>query len=96
MLTFGQTSGHFTKCFGSQLHQVLHLCSKEPRAISGTFIATDRVLYHSGVGTLYARRIFREQEQQILWLEITRFVNHVSYLLLILWGVFEGRCHQVM
>ena len=60
VLTFAKSSGHFTRCFGGQVHQVLYLCSKEPRPTSGIFPAMDRVLYHIGVGTLYARGIFRE------------------------------------
>ena len=31
VLTFAKSSGHFTRCFGGQVHQVLYLCSKEPR-----------------------------------------------------------------
>ena len=30
VLTFAKSSGHFTKCFGSQALQVLYLCSGEP------------------------------------------------------------------
>ena len=61
MFTFAKTNGHFTRCFEGQVHQVLYLCSEEPRGTSGIFPAMDRVLYHIGVRTLYARGIFREQ-----------------------------------
>ena len=64
VLTYAKSSGHFTRCFGGRVHQVLYLCSKEARGTSGTFPAMDRVLYHIGVRTLYARGIFREQAQQ--------------------------------
>ena len=31
-LTFAKLSGHFTRCFECQVHQVLHLRSEEPQA----------------------------------------------------------------
>ena len=47
VLTFAKSSGHFTRCFGGQVHQVLYLCSREPRGTWGTFPAMDRVLFIS-------------------------------------------------
>ena len=38
-------------------------CAAENRPRWGTFPAMDRVLYHIGVRTLYARGIFREQRK---------------------------------
>ena len=59
VLTFAKSSGHFTKCFEGQVHPVVYLCSREPRPIRATFLAMDRVLFHIGVGTLYAKGIFK-------------------------------------
>ena len=47
VLTFAKSSGHFTKCFGGQVHQVLYLCSEEPRGTWGRFPGMDRVLFIS-------------------------------------------------
>ena len=44
VLTFAKSSVHFTRCFGGQVHQVLYLCSREPRGTWATFPAMDRVL----------------------------------------------------
>ena len=52
---------YFTKCFGGQFHQVPYLCTGEPRPTSRTFPDMDMVLYHSGVGTRYARDTFMER-----------------------------------
>ena len=60
VLTWAKSNDHFAKCFGSQVHQVLYLCSREPRGTSGTFLGMDRILFHSGAGTLYARGISSE------------------------------------
>ena len=62
MLTFAKSNGHFTKCLGGQVHQVLYLCSGETRATRAIFPSMDRVLFHIGVRTLYARGIFWEQK----------------------------------
>ena len=61
VLTFAKSSGHFTRCFEGQVHQVLYLCTGEPRRTWGIFPGMHRVLYHSGVGTLYVKGIFREK-----------------------------------
>ena len=55
VLTFAKSSGHFTRCFGGQVHQVLYLCSEEPQRGSGTFPAMTGVLFHIHVRTLYAK-----------------------------------------
>ena len=60
VLTFAKSSGHFTRCFGGQVHQVLYLCSEEPRGRWGTFPGQTGVLFHMWIRTLYARGIFRE------------------------------------
>ena len=61
VLTFAKSSGHFTTCFGSQVHQVLYLCSKEPWTAYATSRLVDRVLFHICVRTLYAKDIFEEK-----------------------------------
>ena len=63
VLTFAKSSGHFTRCFGGQVHQVLYLCSREPRGTWGTFPAMTGVLFHIQVRTLYAKDIFREKKK---------------------------------
>ena len=44
VLTFAKSSGHFTKYFEGQVHQVLYLCGRESWAISGTCLVMERVL----------------------------------------------------
>ena len=53
-------SVHFTKCFEGPIHQVLYLCTGQPRAIRATFLAMDRIPHHIGVRTLYVKGIFRD------------------------------------
>ena len=45
VLTFAKSSGHFTRCFGSQVHQVLCLCSEEPRGRRARSSAMTGVLF---------------------------------------------------
>ena len=52
VLTFAKSSGHFTRCFGGQVHQVLYLCSEEPRATWATFPGQTGVFFHIQVRTL--------------------------------------------
>ena len=52
VLTFAKSSGHFTRCFGGQVHQALYLCSREPRGRWGTFPGQTGVFFHIQVRTL--------------------------------------------
>ena len=61
VLTFAKSSGHFTRCFGGQVHQVLYLCSKEPRAISGTFPRRTGVFFISKLEPYRAGGMFTEK-----------------------------------
>ena len=61
VLTFAKLSVHFTECFGGQVHEVLYVCTGEPRRTWGIFPGMVRVLFHIGVRTLYAKGIFREK-----------------------------------
>ena len=52
VVTFAKSSVHFTAC------------SEEPRRGWGTFPAMDKVPYHIGVGTLYAKGGFKEKQRE--------------------------------
>ena len=47
--------------FGSQVHQVLYLCTGEPWRTSATFPGQTWILYHIQVRTLHAEDIFQQK-----------------------------------
>ena len=90
VLTFAKSIGHFTRCFGGQVHQVLYLCSREPRGTSGTFPGMDRVLFHIQVRTLYAKDIFKEKHLTKVKKSWNRFCGHLSLYV----NMFENGEHK--
>ena len=48
-------------CLGSQVQQVLYLCSGENWGRWATFPAMDSILWHIGIRLLYSRSIFEEK-----------------------------------
>ena len=66
VLTFAKSSGHFTRCFEDQVHQVLYLCSEEPLGTRARSPGQTGVLFLIQVRTLDAKDIFRENDMEIL------------------------------
>ena len=62
-LTCAKLGFHFTRCFEGQVHQVPYLGTGEVRKRWGIFLAMARVLYHSGIGTLYAKGTLMEKDK---------------------------------
>ena len=69
------SNGLFTKCFGGQVHQVLYLCSEEPRGTWGRFPGMDRVLFISKLEPYMLKTYLRNKTMQTFlkyslpWLE---------------------------
>ena len=61
VLIFAKLSGHFTRCFEGQVHQVPYLCTGEAWRTSATFPGKTGVLFHIHVRNLYAKDILKEK-----------------------------------